>query len=161
MDTSATAGHVHLATGVLAWDKSERVGDRYGAVFVNDSPTEFPDESRDAVDVEVDHEAIAEWAGKHGTLVAEVVEGRESAHIGDLFHGLQQDEIPATGETHELGTGRLFVERGDWAPPADYEEPVGIDPEDGSDVHWLDVDALYRLHDSTVRLLFEPAGSRD
>lgn len=151
---------VHLATGVLAWDNSERVGDRYGAVFVNDSPTRFPDERREGVEVDVDRSAIKEWEDEYGTLVAEVVEGRESAHIGDIFHGLRQEEIPSTGETHELGTGRLFVERGDWAPRADYEEPIGIDPEDGSETHWLDVDALYHLHDSTVRLLFLPSGSR-
>jgi hypothetical protein len=44
-----------------------------------------------------------------------------------------------------LGEGALFFEN----------DEVGIRPDDGRDTQWLDIHALYNVHEQTVTLCFE------
>lgn len=62
-----------LGTGVLTWDRYERMTDRYGTVKLAES-TAFQ------------HFITFDEAplGQHGTLVAVVLDTRRSAHIGDF-----------------------------------------------------------------------------
>lgn len=102
---------VVLGVGVLNWHRHERVGDRYGAVNLIHDGEEWPDPV----------ERFAEAPeGKVGSLRAEVVEPRESRHIGDLYHGLIQKEAPERGASLELGHGELFL---------DPERGLGVRPD--------------------------------
>lgn len=123
-----------LGEGLLSWPSHERVSDRYGAVTLT-----AVDGNRTPLGAEVE--------GQHGTLVAEVLETRESMHVGDFFRGFSPS-TPSVGDRIVLGTGTVFL--GDYGS-------VGLSPDDGRDADWLDPHALYRAHDQTVRLLFEPA----
>lgn len=125
-----------VAEGILTWHGRERRSDRYGSVEMMNTDGKFM-----TLDC-VHHE------GLRGRLFAEVVETRQSGHIGDIFRGLYP-ETPEVGEVIELGIGRLFVER------VDGISQIGLVPDDGRDYDWLDPKALYRLHEQTVRLQFE------
>lgn len=176
---SATKNGVLLAEGRLSWNRAERVTDRYGAVTIQRA---VPEEQERAYAIIANHgEASSEdltWAisyaaprscfddfadapvGQRGRLVAEVVAVRESAHVGDLFHGIATS-TPEVGERIELGTGELFVE------DVGHAMAVGLRPLEalgarqykgvriGPDVFWLDPEALYRVIDQDVRLFFE------
>lgn len=132
-----------LGTGILTWTRGERVSDRYGTVFLMPDGDSFtPPSGR------VDLDRVE---GK-GKLVAEVVETRESTHIGDFFHGLFP-ETPKVGERIELGEGEVFFEDSD--PVDNVGTKVGIKPHDDRDHWWLDAKALYRVHEQTVNLYFE------
>lgn len=125
-----------IGTGVLDWDRGERISDRYGSVrlFDQPGPRKLPVGLRQ------------ENGGKHGRLVAVVRETRDSAHIGDLFHGVFPSK-PNVGEMILLGEGILFFQ----------DDAVGLVPDDGRETLWLDIRALYRLHSQTVTLFFEPS----
>ena len=131
---------VQIGKGVLSWSRYERIGDRYGTVYLfpggGDDPLPWPDELP---------------LGQRGTLTATVLETRPSAHIGDLFRGFSPGGAEA-GETVTLGTGLLFTETDDGYTG------LGVRPEDGRDTDWLDPRALYRCHDQTVSLAFTPEG---
>lgn len=141
-----------LSEGTLNWSRYERIGDRYGAIHI-----------------ETGNEIYANFAdaplGTVGTLIAEVVEARKSGHIGDMFHGFSP-ETPDVGERIVLGTGTLFAEELD-----DYDiTAIGVRPltetrdwngaSGGPDTFWMDPRALYRAHEQTVRLVFEPGEVR-
>lgn len=125
-----------LGNGVLNWPPAERVGDRYGLVKLFATPA-----WRDVVELELH----GTEEGQRGRLVAVVKETRKSQHIGDLFHGVFP-EMPNTGDKIVLGEGTLFYEG----------DSVGLRPDDGRETQWLDIRALYRAHDQTVDLYFEP-----
>lgn len=131
-----------LGEGRLSWPPRERVSDRYGCVMLMRDGESLTDTSGYLM---IDR-AIAR---QHGTLVAEVLETRQSTHIGDLFRGFFP-QTPAVGERIVLGTGRAFVERAEWGA-----DLVGLEPDDGRTSDWLDPKALYRCHEQTVRLTFE------
>lgn len=131
-----------IGYGQLNWDGSERRSDRYGAVRLYHDA--HPDNGRSA-GPELDVGAIV---GQRGKLVAEVVQTRNSAHIGDLCHGFFPQR-PEVGERIVLGDGVLFVES------VNGHEHVGLRPDDGRDHFWLDPPKLYRAHQQTVRLWFE------
>ncbi|TSC81145.1 MAG: phosphoadenosine phosphosulfate reductase [Parcubacteria group bacterium Gr01-1014_19] len=122
-----------LGTGVLSWNKSERVSDRYGSVILTPSP-----------DNEKSISLIQVNAGRRGRLVVIVKETRQSRHIGDLFHGVFP-KTPKVGQKITLGEGSLFFEDGG----------VGLHPDDGRGTQWLDICALYKAHEQTVTLCFE------
>jgi len=65
-----------LGTGVLDWEREERISDRYGLVELFLRPGELVKLNR-----------VTEQL--HGKLVAIVREVRASHHIGDLFHGVK------------------------------------------------------------------------
>jgi hypothetical protein len=84
-------------------------------------------------------------AGQRGSLVVEVLETRESTHIGDLFRGFFPS-TPQVGEVIRLGSGAVFVEPGEIST-------IGLLPDDHRTSDWLDPQALYRAHEQTVRLV--------
>ena len=137
-----------LGEGVLSWHRHERVADRYGAVVLlqDTSDQEFgpvPGSEKGAADF-----ADAP-IGEQGTLVAEVIDGRMSGHIGDLFHGFRQTLVPKKKARFELGSGELFTEEA-W----DDVLAVGVNP-GGRETFWLDPRLLYEIHNCVVRLTFE------
>jgi hypothetical protein len=71
-------------------------------------------------------------------------ETREATHIGDLFHRVFPTQ-PRLNEHVVLGEGTLFFD----------EDGVGLSPDDGRDTLWLNMHALYRVHNQTVTLFFE------
>ena len=143
-------GRFVIAEGVLTWDASERISDRYGAVFLMNDGDSLHEPSGYVLipdDVPV---------GMPGWLVAEVVATRQSTHVGDVFRGLRP-QTPEVGERIVLGRGRLFCQTVDRDSPHPVIEAVGLAPEDvdDRDTDWLDPRALYRAHEQTVRLTFE------
>ena len=87
-----------LGTGVLDWNREERISDRYGLVKLYSSPRSMnPNEVILA----------AAKPNAHGRLIAIVREVRETDHIGDLFHRVFPTE-PELGEKVVLGEGTLF-----------------------------------------------------
>jgi hypothetical protein len=83
--------------------------------------------------------------------VAEVLETRDSPHMGDVTRGLAPS-TPEVGEIFSLGQGTLWVSHDDGYPV------IGLAPDDGRDYDWLNPEWLYRLHNQTVRLTFAPDG---
>ena len=142
---------VTVAQGVLGWGRSERISDRYGAVFFASEPTP-PIKSEDSLPAEV-FDSLSNVVGSEGTLSATVLTPRESGHIGDIIRGFVQDRVPETGETLVLGEGTLFV---DSQPDPMYTAHIGVEPIDDETTDWLDPEILYTLHNCTVELSFIP-----
>jgi hypothetical protein len=126
-----------LGTGVLDWDREERVSDRYGFVKLFTGP-------RSTIREEIT--LATAKAQTHGRLIAVVREVREVDHIGDFFHRVFPT-IPELGEKVILGEGTVCFEN----------NGVGLLPDDGRTALWLDIRALYRIHNQTVTLFFEAA----
>jgi len=125
-----------IGRGVLTWNKLERISDRYGTVWLHQDGTE---------------EAPVELhiPKGRGTLVALVIDARESDHIGDLFRHIYP-VTPKTGDRLELGTGEAFAEKKGRSPLS-----IGVKPDDGRKNDWLDPEKLYRCHNSLVELIWE------
>ena len=126
--------HKIIAIGILSWNSEERRSDRYGSVHITedldgDRFIKFPNDILD----------------KKGKLFAIVAETRQSRHIGDLFRGIYP-QTPTTGDRIELGEGTVFFEN----------NSIGLMPDDGRDSDWLNPVNLYKLHEQTVALYFEP-----
>src|SRR6266536_6645074 len=86
---------IELGTARLTWSRCERIGDRYGTVMLmadGDSLTEPSHYVRPS----------NAPVGQRGTLVADVLEVRDSTHIGDFFRGFFP-ETPEVGERIVLG----------------------------------------------------------
>lgn len=122
-----------IGAGVLTWSPGERVSDRYGTVYLL-TMLDSSETVRLAKTTE----------GKPGRLIALVRETRRSRHIGDLFHGVFP-KIPEVGQKVVLGEGTLFFQ----------DELVGVRPDDGRHTQWLNLRALYQVHEQTVTLFFE------
>jgi len=125
---------VLLGTGILSWDRVERVTDRYGTVKLFNS---IDQDSATAFDINL--------SGKKGELIAEVIETRKSNHIGDLFHGISPT-VPKVGDVLLLGKGKVFFE-GIFA--------VGVQPVRKRETLWMDIKNLYRAQFQTVKLFFK------
>lgn len=123
-----------LGTGRLNWRRHERIGDRYGSVCL------MHEEDEGTFD-------LPKHTG-YGKLIAIVKENRDSAHIGDLFHGFFPEK-PEVGEVIELGEGDIFFSRDE------YGDTVGLKAKDKRLTFWLNPKALYRCHNQTVELYFE------
>ena len=96
---------ISLGTGILTWNKSERITDRYGAVYLmEDGRTSFTAGPSPSV---VNAEAVA-LNGRDGKLTARVISPRTSTHIGDLFRGLAP-RTPEVGTLLHLGEGLFFT----------------------------------------------------
>jgi hypothetical protein len=125
-----------LGTGVLGWSSFERQTDRYGSIHLNynqDDPQRF-----DGAPV-----------GTSGVLKAEVVESRDSFHLGDFGRGMGPSK-PEPGEVIELGAGVLFTE------DIGHAVLVGVKPDDGREFDWMNPEKLYRCHGQLVNLIFSP-----
>lgn len=140
-----TDHHTITGIGIFTWDGRERRSDRYGVFALDDADYDKTAQTR------------AEWSDDPSTLMfrecritVEVIEARESGHIGDLFRGIFPEK-PDVGEIIDLGTGELFVERDrmHWAVGG---FGVGLRPADNRQSDWFDPRKLYRLHDQTVRV---------
>lgn len=127
-----------VGKGQLSWNRGERVSDRYGSVRLYDS-------HGGPVPLET------ELTRLKGRLVAKILEARRSTHIGDLFRGLFPS-TPDVGEEILLGKGMVFY--------LDDGRAIGLEPEEPRDSDWLNPKALYRAHDQTVELYFEPTSER-
>lgn len=125
---------IFLGKGILGWERTERVSDRYGTVKLFTTT-----EQNEAVPFDV------QLSGRRGALVVEVVKTRESNHIGDLFHGIMP-VTPKLGEVFVLGRGTIFFE-GIFT--------VGVKPRGNRATLWLDIKKLYKSHFQTVNLYFE------
>ena len=90
--------------GILTWNKSERVSDRYGSVWLMENGNSLSAQVSPARS-----SVLPEDVGKRCRLFCTVLETRQSTHIGDLFHGVFPS-TPKQGETIILGTGLLFTE---------------------------------------------------
>lgn len=136
----------HLGKGVLTWARIERVSDRYGTVYLipDGHNSETPDPSTSLVDGRV----AAAVAGRHGDLIARVLEARKSTHIGDLFRGFKPRRTDDGAEIR-LGAGEFFVER---APEGG--DQIGLRPPLERDTDWLDPRGLYDVHEHLVELIF-------
>lgn len=138
---------IALGVGVLTWNRSERVSDRYGAVYlIEDGQNSFSDGPSPSL---VRGEGVKRCAGLKGRLVAHVMQTRDSTHIGDLFRGLSP-RTPEVGADIQLGDGEFFAE-----PLEDGGLAIGVKPADGRKSDWLDPRALYDAHEQTVELSFE------
>lgn len=137
-------------TGIFGWAGEERRSDRYGAFALDrtgyDNNGECPQAGWS--------EHPSALTGLQCHITVEVLETRESGHIGDFFRGIFPEK-PEVGEIIDLGTGTLFVERDrmEWAVGG---LGVGLRPSDGRENDWLDPRKLYRLHDQTVRVTITP-----
>lgn len=140
---SVPHGATELGRGQLTWFRDERISDRYGAVYLDSGDPDAP-----SADL-----APEPPNGTPGRLVALVLETRHSEHIGDMFRGLRPS-TPARGDVIVLGAGALFRE--DEEEDGHTCHKVGLEPRDGRKTDWLDPQALYRLHEQTVRLFFAP-----
>lgn len=123
-----------IGTGVLNWDREERISDRYGLVMLLDEPGSCKRPLR----------LFRSNEGKHGRLLAVVRDTRDSTHVGDLVHGVYPSK-PSIDDVFVLGEGRLFFR----------DDQVGVLPDDNRKTFWLDIDALYRVHEQTVTLFFD------
>ncbi len=141
-------GEYVLGTGVLTWEAGERRSDRYGSVFLmpegQNSLSIDPGEGTDAGRTYI---GLTRVDGR-GRLIAEVLKTRQSTHIGDLARGLFPI-TPEVGDRFTLGEGTLWFLEEDWA------DQVGLTPFDDRENDWLDPTVLYRVHEQTVRLIFE------
>ena len=148
---AGTPEHVPLVhvfgSGTFGWPAVERRSDRYG--FVGLWRNTGSEETVALDDVDPDDVFPADL---RGSLVAEVLETRASGHTGDLFRGVGpgRENGPAVGDRVVLGAGILRQAVTDWG-----QELVGLEPGDGRETDWLDPEALYRVHNQTVRLVFE------
>lgn len=130
-----------LAEGVLNWHPHERQTDRYGAVHIWQGDADGTYATFDDAPV-----------GQRGCLIAEVIGVRPKAHVGDFFRGVGPS-TPTVGERVLLGNGTLFIE----GPEPQWKTvPIGVRPGGDAEYPWLDVEALYRVHNQRVRLIFEP-----
>ena len=130
---------VKLGEGILNWERSERISDRYGAVQLFAEPYAM---YGDNTLLKLDHTAKE---GTFGKLIAHVTEQRTSTHIGDLFHGFYP-QTPELDEDILLGEGYLFY---------DGLCTVGLMPKDKRKTFWLTPQELYRAHEQKVILYFE------
>ena len=131
-----TLSEVLIGTGQLTWARHERVSDRYGTVQLFSEGEVLPLEG-------------SYHAGKTGHLVVEVLETRQSEHVGDLFRGIFPT-TPSVGDQMTLGEGKLFFDSDEDG------DVVGVEPADGRDSDWMNPKTLYRAHQQTVRLIFVP-----
>jgi len=127
-----------IGRGVLTWCRAERVSDRYGTVRLLQDGTK--------ADVELS------LPRGTGTLIAVVIDARQSDHIGDFFRSIFP-KTPTNGDRLTLGTGEAFAEK------VDGYRSVGLKPADGRTRDWLDPNQLYRCHNSLVELIWETEGT--
>lgn len=152
-DSESAAGRemVLVGRGILTWDASERRSDRYGYIYLLNSG--------DSLSAEHDPAEIAvrsEHLGSRVRLSALIASTRKSTHIGDLFHAVFPS-TPKVGDIIELGVGLLSIGYNSVGGMT-----VGVRPfdDDRADL-WLNIRALYRCHEQSVELRYEPLEPAD
>lgn len=139
---------ISLGKGVLTWDGAERRSDRYGTVYLISEGMNSLSSGPVPSIIKLPANAPAS-ATAFGSLIAVVVETRDSTHIGDLFRAIYP-RTPDIGSRIALGEGMLFYQVLDGGGLS-----VGLKPIDGRRVDWLNPRALYDAHEQSVELLFE------
>lgn len=144
LDQLPLGNQVLVGRGKLTWMKSERISDRYGAIWLmGDNDSSFTTHKPEKQPL---------WfppANQLGSLYARVIDARESTHIGDLFRGIEP-KTPKTGDIFLLGTGTASVE------PIRNTNTFLITPTEPRDSDWLNPLALYNCHESIVELIWIP-----
>lgn len=135
-----------LAKGILGWDGTERRTNRYGSIHLSGTPFNPTDGS--AV-VKYNLALLKRLHGKRVRLTVEIVESRNSGHVGDAFLKIVPQR-PTVGEIVDLGVGDLGSAKG-WDEMPD----IFLTPKDPSKDLWMDPRKLYRLHDQTVVVYVE------
>lgn len=131
-----------IGTGIVNWEKRERVSDRYGSIYLSDA------EDCLTSSIKVNDKIH----GKYGKLITIVKETRKSDHIGDFARGFFPS-TPNIGDEIELGRGVLFFEE---SSGRDYTiMTVGIKPFVDRRSDWLNPESLYKVHEQTVELIFD------
>ncbi len=121
----------HLATGLLMWNRYERVMNRYGFVYL------MKDMKGGVVRMR-GHEL----EGTVGELWATVQELR----MTPLYEILPRQRRAVLGNKYLLGRGTLVFDRNE----------VGLEPIDGREEVWLNESILFKLKEQTVQLTFVP-----
>ena len=168
---------VHLGKGVLTWEKSERVTNRYGTVaLIPDGETSVtPGEPASLID----ELAATHLRGTPGRLYCVVAEPRRSTHMGDQLNKIKPRK-PKRLATLVFGHGTLEVEPyvcgGIQVGAKPYiEAPAPTSSDNGfvlarvqipgtnfyqdathNKARWMDIRALYDAHESLVDLFWEP-----
>jgi len=139
---------VLIGTGVLSWDSDERRSDRYGTVML----------LAEGIDSHSIRDEAGVWLtanlpkiGTLGRLCVRVIGVRKSTHMGDVFRGILST-TPDLAQEIYLGTGKIF-----YGECAGVYPTVGLEPDDGRTSDWLDPEQLYKVHEQSVELYFEPA----
>lgn len=142
---------VLIGIGVLNWDRSERISDRYGIVCLFPCAGGYNGNAGTPIGrfAAIGATSYEPLAGTRGRLVAVVKEARESTHIGDLFHGIFP-RTPKEGAEIELGNGILVFE------DTPQGKGVGVRPDIETRFPWMNLRALYDCHDQTVEIWFNP-----
>jgi hypothetical protein len=138
---------IFLGKGILTWTRHERIGDRYGIVFLMQDGQTSETPERDGIELNGHG-----YESKRGKLVVNILDARESSHIGDLFHGFFPS-TPEIGERIELGEGELFFES--YIGNNVHYDCVGLKPNDNRETFWLNPQRLYKVHEQLVELYFE------
>lgn len=132
-----------VGRGKLTWMKSERISDRYGAVWLM---------SKDNNSFNAKPIPQPMWfppPDQPGNLYAKVIEAIESTHCGDFFRGLFP-VTPKVGDILLLGTGTASVET------INGIKTFLLTPIQLRDNDWLNPRALYNCHESIVELIWQP-----
>jgi len=133
-----------IGKGIFAWDGSERRSDRYGSFTLDkvgyDDNGYCPDASWTL------GQSLSSLTGKYVKIKVEIIESRDSGHIGDLSRGIYPTR-PEVGEKIILGIGEFFASEENWSASG---FSVGVKPSDGRMSDWFEPEKLYRLHDQTV-----------
>ena len=134
-----------IGKGRLTWDRSERISNRYGAVYLM-----VDGDSLSLAPINIPFEI----AGRHVHLIAKVLETRQSTHIGDLFHGVVP-RTPKVGDVISLGDGLITLGKN-----CEGAATVVLVPVPMREHFWMSIRALYDAHEQTVELIAEGIGER-
>ena len=132
-----------VGRGKLTWMRSERVSNRYGAVWLMD---------KDENSFSTSSTPQPLWFPPNdqlGSLYARVIDARESTHTGDLFRGIFPI-TPETGDIFYLGTGNAQKET------VENIDTFLLKPTIFRNDDWLSPEALYNCHESIVELIWHP-----
>lgn len=128
-----------IGQGILTWNAEERRSDRYGQIFLMKSGNSFTEGTPSYCQLIINNSI----KGVVCELYAEVLESRQSTHIGDLFHQIFPIK-PNVGDKIHLGIGYLSIEKNTF---------LRLKPIDGRDYLCMDIRGLYNAHEQTVNLI--------
>lgn len=153
MQTTDEAQGVNLGRGTLFWNRTERLTQRYGTVYLMRDG--LNSQSKEPLASILDDAKVRALVGQRGALVAVVVTARQSTHPGDPARRITPRK-PNVGQSIMFGSGTLFVEGNPAGGIA-----VGLAPPDADKrtTDWLFIRPLYDLHEQTVDLVFMPDAS--
>lgn len=120
-----------IGQGILGWWRSERITGRYGSISLYKEYESIPI-GKDLV-------------GQRGSLSLRIVEVLKNRITDD-----GEDATPKVGDVLVLGKGTAFSDQ------EDDEYAFGVQPDDGRDEGWLNVDSLYTAWRQTVEVIWQP-----